>query len=128
MNANNLPWEGAQQQQQPLSFQQQVFGSNHRPAAGLNLMDASLVESHYDYDEQPNPQGTNNTQMSIAVANSLNLSVSGFHGSNLSEGSSLMLSEEEKQGYNRNEGTPLHQKFNKINLQTDPKSVAKILE
>ena len=88
-----------------------------------------MVESHYvNDDDDPNHQAINHNQVSMAVTNSLNLSVSGFLGSNLSEGTSLMISEEEKQGYNRNEGTPLHQKFNKINLQTDPKSVAKILE
>ena len=134
MNANIAPSDGYQQQQQqqpPISFQQQVFGSNHHRAAGLNLMDASLVESHFvndDDDHQPNPQATNHTQVSIAVTDSLNLSASGFTGSNLSEGSSLMLSEEQKSGQNRNEGTPLHDKFNRINLQTNPNTLTKIEE
>ena len=132
MNANIAPLDGTQRQQQqqpPISFQQQVFGSNHRPASGFNLMDASLVESHFvNDDDEPNPQATNRTQVSMAVTDSLNVSVSGFTGSNLSEGSSIMLSEEQKSGNNRNEGTPLHDKFNRINLQTNPNTLTKIEE
>ena len=131
MNANIAPSDGYQQQQQqqpPISFQQQVFGSNHHRAAGLNLMDASLVDIHFvNDDDEPNPQATNHTQVSMAVTDSIN--VSGFTGSNLSEGSSLKISEEQKSGgNNRNEGTPLHDKFNRINLQTNPNTLTKIEE